>query len=75
MKVIVELGTQMNRTPCVYYETQESTTDRFPTTGRLCLPEYKLESMSERGHYVFGYNGHHVAKGGMKYADVGGGIK
>ena len=70
VKVIVELETRTKKTPCVYYETQESTTDRFPTTGHLYLPEYKLESMSARGHYVIRYNGHRVAKDGMEYADV-----
>ena len=70
MKVIVELGTRTKRMPCLYYETQESTMDRFPTTGHLYLPEYKLESMSERGHYVVRYNSHRVAKNGVKYAGV-----
>ena len=69
MEVIFKLGTPLKRTPCVHYETQESTTDRYPTTGRLYLPEYKLQSMSKMGYSVVRYNGHHVAKDGMKYAD------
>ena len=70
MKVIAEAGAHPKRIRCVNFETQKLTTDRYPTTGRLYLPEHKLESISERGHYVVRYNGHHVAKDGMKYVDI-----
>ena len=38
--------------------------------GRLYLPEYKLGSLAEKGYNVMRYNRHHLAKGGMWYADV-----
>ena len=45
MKVFVEGGSHMKRTPCVNYETQESTTHSYPTTGCVYLPKLKLASL------------------------------
>jgi len=70
MKVFVEGAPPVIKRVPVVYETECSTTDSYPATGRLYLPSYKLNSFGEKGCFVVRYNGHVIGKDGLKRADV-----